>query len=55
MAANINKFDYIKNNIATMQMAKDLLDKIEKKGDKKILLLPAMSKLHKIQNLQIRV
>ena len=35
MAANDDKFDYIKNYIATRQMAKDLLDKIEKKVIKK--------------------
>ena len=35
MAANNDKFDYIKNYIATRQMAKDLLDKIEKKVIKK--------------------
>ena len=31
MAANNDKFDYIKSYIASRQMAKDLLDKIEKK------------------------
>ena len=35
MATNKDKFDYIKNYIATRQMAKDLLDKIEKKVIKK--------------------
>ena len=35
MAANDDKFDYIKNYIATRQMAKDLLEKIEKKVIKK--------------------
>ena len=36
MAAKNDKFDYIKNYIASTQMAKDLLDKIEKKkGNKK--------------------
>ena len=35
MATNNDKFDYIKNYIATRQMAKDLLDKIEKKVIKK--------------------
>ena len=35
MAANNNKFDYIKNYIASRQIAKDLLDKIEKKVIKK--------------------
>ena len=35
MAANNDRFDYIKNYIATRQMAKDLLDKIEKKVIKK--------------------
>ena len=32
----------------TKQMAKDLLDKIEKKVIKKMLLLPVMWELHKI-------
>ena len=40
MAANNNKLDYIINYIASRQIAKDLLDKIEKKGNTKILLLP---------------
>ena len=35
MAANNNKWDYIKNNISSMQMTKDLLDKIKKKVVKK--------------------
>ena len=35
MAANNDKFHYIKNYIATRQLAKDLLDKIEKKVIKK--------------------
>ena len=35
MAANNDKFYYIKNYIATRRMAKDLLDKIEKKVIKK--------------------
>ena len=55
MVTNNDKFDYIINYIAKRQMAKDLLDKIEWKGNKKMLLLTAMWKLHKIQNLQIRV
>ena len=35
MATNNDKFDYIKKYIATRQMTKDLLDKIEKKVLKK--------------------
>ena len=35
MAANNDKFDYTKKYIATRKMAKDLLDKIEKKVIKK--------------------
>ena len=42
MATNNDKFDYIKNYIATRQMAKDLLDKIEKEVIKKMLLLSVM-------------
>ena len=35
MASNNDKFDYTKKYIATRKMAKDLVDKIEKKVIKK--------------------